>query len=481
MSGSFFFYDLETTGFSPRSERIMQFAGQRTSLDLKPIGEPVNILLKLTPDVVPSPDAIMLTGITPQQSLLEGVTEAEFLKTFQTEVVLPGTIFVGFNSIRFDDEFMRFTLYRNFYDPYEWEWQNNNSRWDILDMVRMTRALRPDGIVWPFASDGKPANRLELLTTVNRLEHTSAHDALSDVRATIAVADMIRTKQPELFTYLLGKRGKKDVAVIVETGEPFTYTSGNYSAEFLHTTAAVLLAKKNNRADEALVYDLRVDPTPFLSMTVDELETAWKFTRDPEAVRLPIKTIKYNRCPAVAPLGVMMKEDETRQRLSIDLKTIEQNLQTLRNNQVAFAKKMLQVVERMDTAREREQTQLATDETTVDERLYDGFIPASDKTIMAKVHDTVAAELSELAGHFHDERFNTLLSLYKARNFPQALTDEERSAWDDFVQRRLLAGDTNSRLHKYFSRLEELAATKLTKNQTYLLEELQLYGQSLLP
>ncbi len=479
MAGSFFFYDLETTGINARSGRVMQFAGQRTSLDLEPIGEPVNMLIRLTPDVVPEPDAIMLTGITPQQTLIDGVTEAEFLTFFQSEVVVPGTIFTGFNSVRFDDEFMRFMLYRNFYDPYEWQWQNNCSRWDILDMVRMTRALRPDGIVWPFASDGKPSNRLELLTTVNKLLHDSAHDALSDVYATIAVAKLIRDTQPELFAYVLSKRNKKDVATIVETGEPFVYTSGRYPSSGLHTTAVVLLAKRSGK-DEALVYDLRHDPAPFIGMSLDELEAAWKFTRDPDAIRLPVKTIKYNRCPAIAPLGVI-KDTVTQERLGIDLETLEANRQLLRNHQAEFAKKLLQVIERLDTARERQQSQLISDETTVDERLYDGFIPQSDKPRMAKLHKTDASELASFAGTFQDERFNTLLPLYVARNFPQTLSAEDRQTWDDFVQRRLLAGEGSSRLQRYFTRLEELAAGTLTKQQAYLLEELQLYGQSLLP
>src|SRR5687767_13856438 len=150
MAASFFFYDLETSGFSPREARIMQFAGQRTDLDLRPVDEPVNELVKLTDDILPDPDAVLITGITPQQTLADGFTEAEFLQRFTADVATPGTIFIGFNSIRFDDEFMRALHYRNFYDPYEWQWQDNRAKWDLLDVVRMTRALRPDGIQWPF-------------------------------------------------------------------------------------------------------------------------------------------------------------------------------------------------------------------------------------------------------------------------------------------------------------------------------------------
>ena len=175
MTQSFFWYDLETSGLNPRAQRIMQFAGQRTDMGLKPIGEPVNVLIKLSDDILPDPDAIFVTGITPQSTVQDGITEVEFLKLFYEQVATPGTIFVGYNTIRFDDEFMRFLHYRNFYDAYEWQWRDNRSRWDLLDVVRMTRALRPDGIQWPIV-DGKATNRLELITKLNGVSHEHAHD-----------------------------------------------------------------------------------------------------------------------------------------------------------------------------------------------------------------------------------------------------------------------------------------------------------------
>ena len=228
MTTSFYFYDLETSGINPREARIMQFAGQRTDMNLNPIGDPHNVLIRLSDDVVPEPDAILITGITPQQTISEGVHEAEFLKIFHDEIAIPGTIFVGYNSVRFDDEFMRFLNYRNFYDPYEWQYTDGKSRWDLLDVVRMTRALRPEGIEWPVDSKGSPTNRLELLTKVNGIAHEAAHDALSDVYAVIELSRLIKQKQPKLFEYLLKLRDKKAVAALAEEGQPFLYTSGKY-------------------------------------------------------------------------------------------------------------------------------------------------------------------------------------------------------------------------------------------------------------
>lgn len=479
MDSSFFFYDLETTGFDARKSRIMQFAGQRTDMDLKPVGEPVNMLIRMMPDVLPGPDAILVTGITPQQTLADGVSEVEFLRYFYQEVCRPNTIFVGFNSIRFDDEFMRFLHYRNFYDPYEWHWIDGCSRWDLLDVVRMTRALRPEGIEWPFAPDGKPSNRLEDLAKVNKLNHHKAHDALSDVHATIAMARLIKDKQSDLFKYLLKCRDKKEIAKLVASGQPFVYTSGRYPSETFHTTAAVLLAKHEQQG-AALVYDLRHDPQPFLDMRIDELIEAWRWSKDPEKVRLPVKTVKYNRCPAIAPLGVI-KAATTQERLKLNLSIISKNFETFKKHHLAFADKIAEAVSRMDKEREQSQLAILDNQLTVDERLYDGFIDGQDKQLMRALRAAKPEELDQFSDQFADERLKNLLPLYKARNFPKVLTGEERAAWDDYCTKKLMAGGSASQFAKYFARLQELAAGKLTPEQQYLIEELQLYGQSILP
>lgn len=456
----------------------MQFAGQRTDRDLKPVGEPVNLLIKMTPDTVPDPDAIMVTGITPQQTLMDGLTEAEFLKYFYEEVVQPDTIFVGFNNVRFDDEFMAYLNYRNFYDAYEWRWRDACSRWDVLDVVRMTRALRPEGINWSFTPEGKPTNRLELLTKLNNLSHEAAHDALSDVQATIDVARLIRGKQPDLFNYLLAMRDKKKVSELVLSGQPFVYTSGHYPSETLHTTAAVLIAK-HPQEGAGLVYDLRHDPTPYLKMSVDEIVECWRFRRDPEAVRLPVKTMKYNRCPTVAPLGVM-KQAKAQEQLKLAVDTVTRHLNLLKMGQKDFAPKLLEAVERLNQERERIQSEMIDNQLTVDGRLYEGFFSDADKNMMRAVRAAKPAEVNDYAGNFKDDRLKNLLPLYKARNYPKSLTSNELAEWEEFCRLQLFEGGQSSRLAKYFARLGELAENADDRKR-YLLEELQLYGQSIMP
>jgi exodeoxyribonuclease-1 len=478
MSASFFFYDLETSGFSAQNARIMQFAGRRTDMQLKPIGEPVNLLIKMTDDVLPDPDAVLVTGITPQATMADGLTEVAFLRTFTEEVALPDTIFVGFNTVRFDDEFIRCLHYRNYYDPYEWQWQDGRSKWDLLDVVRMTRGLRPDGIEWPFGVDGKPTNRLELLTAVNKLDHAHAHDALSDVDATIAVARLIRNKQQKLFDYLLSMRDKRKIEDLVTRGEPFVYSSGKYSSEFQKTTVAYTICPQPKR-QAVFVYDLREDPAQYKDMTPEQLADLWRWKKDREEPRLPVKTLTYNRCPAVAPMGVL--DEASQQRLKIDMATVKRHLHTLRDMK-DLEQRLCKAWDILESERPQ-QGRLMTALQDVDGCMYDGFYDAGDKQIMRVVRAARPEELGDdITVKFKDDRLKTMMPLYKARNFSAALTDEERAIWENFRTEKLMGGGQHSRMAKYFARLQELAAQpEVTDHHKYLLEELQLYGQSIMP
>ena len=464
MSSSFFFYDLETSGLRPASARIMQFAGQRTDMDLNPIGEPINVLIKLTPDVLPEPDAVFLTGITPQQTLEFGITEAAFLELFYEEIATPGTIFVGFNNVRFDDEFIRYLNYRNFYDPYVWSWKDNRSRWDILDLVRMTRALRPDGIEWPF-KDSKPVNRLEMLTKANKLDHSSAHDALSDVTATIAVAKLIKTKQPKLFSYLFNLRSKAAVAELIKGDQPFVYTSSHFPSEYLHTTIVAPLAPRLGN-DSSLVYNLRVDPSPFLAMSPSELIDAWQFNEDPEAVRLPVKTLKYNRVPAVAPLSVI--DEETTKRLNLDMDQIWKNYEVLQSSKEEFSNKLAEALESMDSTRNAKQAELQLE---ADHDLYGSFIENVDAKLFPLIHASSPDKLDDFRLKLHDKRLKKLLPLYKARNFPDELNASEQKAWNDFIGSRL----SSENVDRYLKRVNELSLQAKMSKQKQIIESLLDY------
>jgi exodeoxyribonuclease-1 len=455
----------------------MQFAGQRTDMNLLPIGEPENIFIKLTPDVLPEPEAVLLTGITPQQTLLEGITEFEFLQHFTKEIATPDTIFVGYNTVRFDDEFMRFIHYRNFYDPYEWHWKDGKSRWDLLDLVRMTRALRPDGIEWPFSEDGVPTNRLELITKLNGLDHEHAHDALNDVRATIAVAKMIRGKEPKLFEYLLGMRNKKDIKKFLSGNKTFVYSSGKYSNEFLKTAVVEVIYDSNDDQKGAIVYDLLHDPTPFAELSPKELADRWGWTKDPDALpRLPVKTLKYNRCPAICPTG-LIKDEVVQKRLGVTLEQIETNRAKL----AALPELRENIVKAQLLMDEERQAGYGKEDSEAEEQVYDGMVGDHDRNMLRAIRAADPTTLGEFTADLQDKRLKAMLPRYKARNFPSSLTDEERHDWEEYRTQKLFAGGNESRLAKFFAQLTACAEDAKYADKQFLLEELQLYGQSLVP
>lgn len=445
----------------------MQFAGIRTDKNLEPIGEPYDLLVKLNDDTLPSPDALLVTGITPQKTLEEGYSEAEFAKILSQEIFIPDTITVGFNNIRFDDEFIRHTLWRNFYDPYEWAYADGRSRWDLLDVVRMTRALRPDGIEWPVDSEGKPTNRLELLTARNGLNHENAHDALSDVYALIAVTRLIRQKQPQLFNYLLKLRDKTEVKKLVNLDDkaPFVYASGRYDSQYEKTTVAFPLTAGRN--GNVVVYDLRHDPNQFVGMSERELAAnlfaSWEERKAKDFMKLPVKELQYNRAPAVAPLGVLTQSGGWR-RIQLDEATVKKHLEILLKHP-EFAERLRSVFEhKRDYSKSND----------VGAQLYNSFVPDKDKPRIEAVRNATVEQLADFQPDFSDERLPELLLQYKARNFPSTLSDGERAAWETWRSQRLMA-----RLPGFMKRLGELA--QLPRADRFLLEEMQLWAESIAP
>ncbi len=469
MPQTYFFYDLETSGLNPREDRIMQFAGIRTTPEFEQIGEPYNILVKLNDDTLPAPDALIVTGITPQQTQADGLTEAEFATLLQEEIFTEDTIVIGFNNIRFDDEFIRTLFWRTFNDPYEWAWRDGRGRWDMLDVVRMTRALRPNGIEWPVV-DGKEVNKLELITQQNGIDHFKAHDALSDVEALIAVTKLIKDTQPQLYAHLFAMKDKKKVAELVnlEDKQPFVYVSGRYDAEYHKATVAFPLTSGRN--GNVIVYDLRYDPTPLLGLSSNELAkslfASWEERQKEGFIKLPVKELQYNRAPAVAPLGVLEREDGWG-RIGLSLEIIEKNRQILLSSP-AFAENVRSLFEG------RPEFPKAADPEA---QLYDGFVPDVDKLRIAKVRTANATQLADLHPEFTDERLGGLLLHYKARNFPQSLAEDEVGLWEEWRAARI-----TRQLPQFIERLQALAAVYGADDaKTYVLQELQLWAESIVP
>lgn len=425
---SIFWYDYETTGINPRCDRPLQVAGIRTDHELNEIGEAVNLYCQPSDDILPHPAACMITGITPGRLAAEGLSEADFMTRVHAQLAQPGTCGSGYNTLRFDDEMTRYSLYRNFFDPYAREWQGGNSRWDLIDVARAAYALRPQGIVWP-EEEGRVSLKLERLTAANGIDHGQAHDALSDVRATIALGRLIREKQPKLFDWLFQLRSKQRVMDQIRLLQPMVHISGRFSAARSYLGVVLPLAWHPRNRNALIVCDLHLDPQGLLDQDAESLRQRLYTRRDEleeGELPVPLKLIHINRCPVVAPLNVLRPQDQ--QRLQLDMELYQVRAQQLSAGQEVWREKLQAIYATEDFA--------ATEDP--EQQLYDGFIGDRDRRLCEQVRLADPVDLAQAHWPFDDGRLPELLFRYRARNFIETLNKQEQEHWKTFCQQRLL-------------------------------------------
>ncbi|AZC77755.1 Exodeoxyribonuclease I [Pseudomonas chlororaphis subsp. piscium] len=468
---SIFWYDYETTGINPRCDRPLQVAGIRTDFELNEIGEPVNLYCQPSDDILPHPAACMITGITPGRLAEQGLSEADFMTRVHAQLAAPGTCGAGYNTLRFDDEMTRYSLYRNFFDPYAREWQDGNSRWDLIDVVRTAYALRPEGIVWPRDEEGRVTLKLERLTAANGIDHGHAHEALSDVRATIALAKLIRDKQPKLYEWLFQLRSKQKVMDQIRLLQPLVHISGRFSAARSYVGVVLPLAWHPRNRNALIVCDLHLDPQGLLDLDAETLRQRLYTRREDLAegeLPVPLKLIHINRCPVVAPLNVLRGEDQ--QRLQLDMAEYKARALRLSDAQEVWRDKLAAIYASEDFAPSLDPEQ----------QLYDGFIGDRDRRLCEQVRNAEPVHLGQEQWPFDDERLPELLFRYRARNFPDTLNGEEQERWKTFCQQRLCDpqwGAPNT-LESFNQAAAELLASA-TSIQRQVLDEWQDYSRSL--
>ncbi|KAB0490896.1 exodeoxyribonuclease I [Pseudomonas psychrophila] len=467
---SIFWYDYETTGINPRCDRAVQVAGIRTDLELNEIDQPINLYCQPSDDILPHPMACLITGITPSRLEDKGLGEAEFITRTHAQLALPGTCGAGYNSLRFDDEVTRYSLYRNFFDPYAREWQGGNSRWDLIDVVRTAYALRPEGIVWP-QEDGRVTLKLERLTAANGIDHGQAHDALSDVRATIALARLIRDKQPKLYDWLFQLRSKQRVLDQVRLLQPMVHISGRFSAARHYVGVVLPLAWHPKNRNALIVCDLHFDPQPLLDMDAETLRTLLYTRREdlPEGqLPVPLKLIQINRCPVVAPLNVVRAQDQ--ERLQLDMPLYQARAHRLTEAQEVWKDKLSILYAREDF----------TPSEDPEQQLYDGFLGDRDRRLCEQVRLSDPEQLANDTWAFDDERLPELLFRYRARNFPHTLSAHELERWQAFCQQRLSdpAMGAPMTLDNFMRAADEVSRSATTA-QLKLLGEWQRYAREL--
>ena len=428
---TFYWYDLETFGLNPGWDRIAQFAGIRTNVAFEPIGRPLVLYCRITPDYVPNPGSCLVTGIVPQDTIEKGSREFEFVSRIYEELSQPETCTLGYNNLRFDDEFIRNTLYRNFFDPYLREYDRGNSRWDAIDLTRAVHDLRPGDIVWPENEEGKPSFKLEELAEANRITHDRAHDALSDVYATIGLMKLIREKQPKLFKCVYNGRGKEAVRSHIDLHgkKPFLYTSSLYTSEFGCTALVAPLAPDPHNDRKIFVYDLRQDPEFLLKTPVEELQRII-FTPNKDLPEdtppVPIQSLRTNRCPVISPQSIL--DDTIAKRLGIDVRECKRNYDKLMA-EPSLTQKITKIYG----------TKLPAAPDDVDLQLYTGgFFSNHDMEIFKSIRESAPEHLVHAEYMFEDPRAKEMLWRFLGRNYPHDLPPAVLERWKSYCAGRLL-------------------------------------------
>lgn len=464
MANTFYWYDLETSGTDPKWDRIVQFAGLRTDEALNIIGDEYCTYVHLADDILPKPEASLVTGISPQLTHAQGVSETIVLREINRLFSVPGTCVAGYNSLRFDDEFMRYSLYRNLLDPYAREWQQGNSRWDLIDLVRATGGLRRDGINWPEDEQGLPVYKLEELTKANGISHGHAHDAMSDVRATIGLAKLIKENQPKLFDYYFSQRHKKTVRAHLEPygAQLCVHVSGIYPRERSGVAPIVSVSRHPTNGNSILVVDLAQDVESLLTQSAEQLaERLFSAGSD----RPPLRELRINRCPFVAPIEVLNAENQA--RLGIDLKLAQERSKRLR--QPGVVEKIRRVFQQPRPAHN----------TDPDAALYDGFLQDEDRSRCQQLHEeTNRGRWQNL--DYKDARLHTLAQRMKARSFPSLLEDEEISSFREYVRGKLQEEGDWLNLKQFEQRTHELLQEPGRRQEDYdVLTKLLEHGQDI--
>ena len=473
-SDTFYWHDYETSGADPSIDRPWQFAGVRTNTQLEIVGEPLIVYSRPTPDRLPHPAAVRVTGITPQEAERRGLRETEFVAQIEQQLAQPRTCGVGYNSIRFDDEITRFALWRNFRDPYAREWQNHNSRWDLLDVARTYRALSPEGICWPQRPDGHTSFRLEDLTAANDIEHGAAHDALADVLATIALAKRLRQVNGELFETLYEQRQKRAVSQLVDVQEmtPLVHVSGMFGAARHNLALVAPIAWHPTNNSELICADLSAAPA-FLDQDVDTVKAALFTPAEqlPEGIfRPPLKTVRINRAPVLLPARWVA--GPVAERLGLDGATHRAHLSALRAAREADPKAFVAQIQSIWQGRDLPPRE------DPDQMLYDGFLSDTDRALCQRVVEAPPETLGEASWPFEDSRLPELLFRYRARNFPDYLNAEDRARWRDHCHQQWHAGAfTLESFHRALA--EEQAQPELSGETRHALDELAAWVAAL--
>lgn len=426
----FVFYDLETTGISPAYDQPLQFAAILTDESFVE-KQRVNLRCRLAPHILPSPQALIVTGIKPDQLTdpsLPSLIEFSQKVVALTEQWAPA-IWVGYNTLKFDEEVLRQTFYQNL-SPSVYATQfNGNSRFDILPAVYAARVKDPSVLNWPDDKGGRVSFKLDRLAPANGFEAHNAHDALGDVEATIHIARRIADRKPSLWAELLSNAHKAEVHAKLETfkpaelilrfggGEPRAYTG-------------VFCGYSQENDTQAAFFDLdAADPSELLTASDDALFAA--VDSSPKIIR----GMSTNKAPALMTVTEPSPEHQRRAAVIADAPDFRRRVG--------------------ETMAARFDDDLSAPPKPVEEQIYGELYSNSDKSLLGEFQHANWPRRHEIVSSLSDRRLrqlgNRLVAFYSA----ELLTAEELSRYQEYLREKWIPSSEEKHQWMTFAKAEE--------------------------
>lgn len=337
---TFTWYDTETSGIDHEYDQIYQFASVKTDANLNIIpNSEKNLNCKPRIDVIPQPGAFLTHMIDIDMLVKEGMSEFELTRMIANEFMSNSNNMVsGYNTIGFDDEVVRRLMFRNMRDPYSHEWMEGNGRFDSYKMIQMIYALKPEMLTWRKNDKGSHSLKLEHLVEDNGLLDIGhqAHDALSDVYATIALTKHLKEDNPRLFDYAMKLTDKRNVSSVlfnnydVAKRTPIVDVNTIYGGGKKYSSILLPIIGDVKNSSKVLCVDLTKDPTDLFGMSSKDINK-YLFTKREEleahAPRVPAAGIAINKMPMVMQLKPNTLNNEQADRMDVDLDQVEANRQ----------------------------------------------------------------------------------------------------------------------------------------------------------
>ncbi len=413
MQNSYLFYDIETSGLNKCFDQALQFAAIRTDLELNEL-ERHEILIKLNPDTVPSPQAILVHQLTFEQ-LKTGMCEYEAMLEIHRLFNTPGTITVGYNTLGFDDELLRFSFYRNLLTPYTHQYANNCGRMDLYPITVMYYLFQPDGITWPKIAE-KITLKLEHLNSHNELVSGKAHDAMTDVTAALALARLLR-KTRKMWDYLCGYFNKK-IALERLANLTFVFSGyrqallfdGSFGGEKFYQCPVLDLGMHNHYTNQSLW--LQLDSPHLAETTLDSIaKTTFVYRK------------RFAEQPLLLPLSKRFDKylsDNRRKLIASNVDWLQRNPQIL--GEIIRYHKEYKYPEVLNL--------------DVDAALYqNGFLKDTELQLCNRFHLASLSEKVELIKHFTNPNLRIQAIRILGRNYPEALSANYRQEFVNYLNK----------------------------------------------